>query len=136
MKLSNAIRILMGIIYIFGAATNLIFALSNPQIYADFAAFSIIPFYKTFWAEIVMPNVTTWILLVAAFEMVMALLILSKGKLVKIGLCGVIAFNLVLIPFWWFGWALINLAMALVQMFLLRLEYRFSVVQLFHKKTE
>ncbi len=76
----------MGIIYIFGAATNLTFALTNPQIYADFASFAIIPFYRTFWAEIVMPNVTMWILLVAAFEMLMAILILSKGKLVKLAL--------------------------------------------------
>jgi len=130
MKSTNLIRMLMGIIYIFGAATNLRFALTNSQIYADFASFAIIPFYRTFWTEIVMPNVITWILLVAAFEMLMAILILSKGKLVKIGLGGVVLFNLFLIPFWWFGWALINLVIALVQAFLLRGNYESSVIGL------
>jgi len=130
MKFSNIIRILMGVIYIFGAATNLRFALTNPQIYEDFAIFAIVPFYQTLWAEIVMPYVTIWILLVAVFEISMGILILSKGKLVKIGLLGVILFNLFLTPFWWSGWALINLSMALVQILLLREKYDATIIEL------
>ena len=130
MKFFNATRIFMGIIYFTGAATNFYLVLSNPQIYRDFAGFAIIPFYKTLWLQIVMKNPIVWIMLVVAFEITAAVFILNKGNLVKIGLAGVVIFNLFLFPFWWFGWSFINLFLALIQFILIRQEYDSTVIEM------
>ena len=119
LKLSNIVRIILGIIYLMGAMINLRFALLTPGIYQTFADFAVIALYKTLWSSIVMPNITIWLLLVVVFEIIVGIFVLNKGSFVKIGLMGGIVFNLMLIPFWWSGWALINLLLALVQIILL-----------------
>ena len=133
-KLSNIVRIILGIIYLMGALINLLFAMQNPGIYQTFSDFAVIPFYKTLWGSLVMPNITICLLPVIAFEIIMVILILSKGSLVKIGLMGGIAFNLMLIPFWWSGWALINLAMALIQILLLRGKYEATIWEILRSR--
>ena len=76
-----------------------------------------------------MPYLTTWLALVIIFEVSVGILILSKVKPVKFGLTGGIAFNLILIPFWWSGWSLINLLLVIVQSILLKEEYESSIIE-------
>ncbi len=75
-----------------------------------------------------MPYLTACLALVIVFKDSISILILSKAKLVKFGLAGGIAFNLILIPFWWSGWSLINLLLVLVQLLLLKEEYEYSII--------
>ena len=131
MKLSNIVRIILGIVYFIGALINLRFALQSPEVYQTFADFAVIPFYRTLWSSIVMPHITKWLLLVVGCEIIMGLFILSKETLVKIGLLGGIVFNLMLIPFWWSGWGVINLFIVLIQILLLRRDYDSSIIGLF-----
>lgn len=129
MKPREVVRMVLGSIYLFGAAVNLWFTLFNPQVYHGFAD-SAITAYKTLWDSVVIPNLTSWLVLVIIFEITVGTLILSKGNFVKIGLVCSIVFNTFLIPFWWFGWSLINLFLVLVQLPLLRGEYGSSVIQI------
>lgn len=130
MRLANIARTALGIIYLLGAAINLRFAFLSPWIYREFASFAIIPFYKTLWNSAVIPHLQAWLILVVVFEIIIGIFILSKGNLVKIGLIAGITFNLFLIPFWWSGFALINLVLVSVQIFLLRGEYDSAVTGL------
>jgi hypothetical protein len=50
-----------------------------------------------FWAVFVMPHITTFALILAAFELAVVILLLSKGRAVTFGLTASFVFNLFLV---------------------------------------
>jgi hypothetical protein len=106
----NAGRIFLGIFFLVMAlGVNGSFTFGNPQAYLDYAEGALIPFYRDLAMGVI--NLFTPVifgLLLMTFEIVMGLLLLHKGKSVKIGLIGTMLFlvgisplSLVQIP--WLG---------------------------------
>jgi hypothetical protein len=71
--------------------------LNNPEIYRPFGQTALIPSFTSIWYSAVMPQITAFALLLAAFEVVVGILLISKETWVKIGLVLSIAFNLFLV---------------------------------------
>ena len=55
------------------------------------------PAMRHIWAAFVMPHITAFALLLAAFELAVVVLLLSKGRAVTVGLTASLAFNLFLV---------------------------------------
>jgi hypothetical protein len=128
MKVANIVRIAFGLILVAGAVANAVMFLSQPRIYDAFAEGAIISLYRDLWRSLVLPHLGLWLALVIAFEISAGILILSKGIWVRVGLLAGILFCLGLVPFWWYGGALLNVAMAVALAWLLRYDFAASVV--------
>jgi hypothetical protein len=83
--------------YLFGSVIHVRFGLANNQIYARFGTTSLFAFSRQLWSSAVMPRITFFALLLATFEMTTGILILSKGRYVKVGLVASLLFNLFLV---------------------------------------
>jgi len=83
--------------YLLGSLVHLKFGLLNKHIYEIFGRSSLFAASRELWTFVVMPNITLFALLLAAFEMVVGILILSKGRYVRIGLAASVLFNLFLV---------------------------------------
>ena len=94
---SNAARLFFALWYLLGSLVHLTIGLTNNYIYARFGTTSLLAVSRKLWGSTVMPHITSCILLLAAFEMVTGILILSHGKYVKIGLGASAMFNLFLV---------------------------------------
>lgn len=94
---SNAARLFFALWYVLGSLVHVKFGLTNNYIYARFGTTSLLAVSRRLWNSAVMPNITFCALLLAAFEMVTGVLILSQGRYVKIGLVASVLFNLFLV---------------------------------------
>ena len=110
---------------------NLINAVKNPISTVLMGADSFLPFYRTFFSEVVSAAPALFIILVAVFQITMGLLILSKNNNVKAGLTGTSFFLVCITPFGviqipWLG-------IAAVQIYLLRKEFDKSFLEIIVK---
>jgi len=95
--IKNVLRLIVVPWFLLGWMLHVYLALFSPETYRVFGASALIPAYTGFWNEFVMPHITLFALLLAAFEITTGCLIASKGKWVKIGLVLSILFCLFLI---------------------------------------
>ncbi len=93
----NAVRIFVALWYLFGWMLHVYLGLFAPEAYRPFGATALIPSYPEFWNSVAMPSITGLALLLAAFEILVGCLLISKGKWVKAGLILSILFNLFLV---------------------------------------
>lgn len=93
----NLARLFFALWYLLGSLVHLKFGLLNNHIYEIFGRSSLFAASRELWTSVVMPNITLFALLLAAFEMVVGILILSKGRYVRIGLTASVLFNLFLV---------------------------------------
>lgn len=139
--LSNVARAFFGVCYLIGSTVQVRFALTNSHIYEAFGKTALIPGFRELWTSVVMPNITFFALLLAAFEMTTGVLILGRGKCVKIGLAASALFNLFLVQLGHAspqaGWKadvavnrLPNLLFALLQLPLFWLDFSKSLPEL------
>lgn len=82
--------------YLLGSLVHVRFGLTNHHIYEPFGRTSLFAVSRELWMSLVMPNITFFAFLLAAFEIAIGILILSKGRYVKIGLTTSLLFNLFL----------------------------------------
>lgn len=94
---SNAARVFFALWYLLGSLLHVWYGLTNNHVYEILGRTAIFSVSRTLWAAVVMPHITSFALLLAAFEMTTGILILSKGKLAWIGLAASILFNLFLV---------------------------------------
>ena len=131
----NAGRIFLGFFYLLMAiGVNLINAVKNPLSTVQMGTDSLLPFYRTFFSEVVSAAPALFIVMVALFQITMGLLILSKNNNVRAGLIGTSIFLVCITPFGviqipWLG-------IAAVQIFLLRKEFDKSFPDLIFKTKE
>ncbi len=119
----NAGRIVIGLFFILMAlAVNGSFILTSPHSYADYARMSYWPLYRevALWVVSLLGPVAFGLLL-AAYELVVAGLLLSKRQAVKVGLAGVIVFIVGITPLSTLQIPWLGLAVAAA--FLLRHDY-------------
>jgi hypothetical protein len=133
-EVKNVLRLVLAVIFAVGAAANANRLSADPGAFSDFASVSFLPFYRTLWTAWVFPNIQVWVGIVIVLEAVIALLLLWKGRLPRIGMLLAAAFMVFLIPFWWLGGSLVNLAFALVFAWLLRSEYPDTIPDLLRGK--
>lgn len=95
--LSNVARGLFAVGYLVGSMVHVRFAVTNNHVYEAFGKTALIPGFRELWSSVVMPNITFFALLLAVFEMTTGILILSRGKYLRIGLAASVLFNLFLV---------------------------------------
>jgi len=95
--ISNVARAFFALGYLVGSMVHVRFAVTNNHVYEAFGKTALIPGFQKLWSSVAMPNITFFALLLAAFEMTTGILILSRGKYVRIGLAASVLFNLFLV---------------------------------------
>jgi hypothetical protein len=93
----NAARVFFALWYLLGSLVHIKFGLTDNHIYEMFGRTSLLPASREVWTSFVMPHITFLAMVLACFEMTTGILILSKGKYVKIGLTASLLFNLFLV---------------------------------------
>ena len=98
----NAARIFLGFFYLAMAlGVNGSFTFGNPQQYVVYAESALIPLYRDIFVAIISLSPFLFGLLLMAFEISMATLLLHKGKFVKLGLLGTMLFLAGMAPLDW-----------------------------------
>lgn len=119
--LAETARAVLGLVYAGGALVHLQFWLTNREMYAEITPFIRFGWYESAWIDLVIPNLGVLLPLLAAFELAVAVALLSKGRYARWGLLFGAAFNIAIAPlgFWWPA----NVALAAVHLALLRFAY-------------
>ena len=127
----NAGRIFVGIFFLVMAiGVNVVMVFVDPNSYIGLGADSFIPLYRWVFIDLVALAPTLFVLPVAAFEIAVGLLMLSRGRYVKWGLIGGIVFLIGITPL---GiWTLANPILAVAMALLLRKEYHRSFMEMLH----
>ncbi len=131
----NAGRIFLGIFFlVMAVGVNVVLVIVAPdQFVALGTEESLVPLYHWFFENVVALAPPLFGLLAAAYEVTIALMMLSKGRYAKWGLFGGIIFLLGITPLG--VWTLANPIMALALALLLRREYDRSFVEVLHLKS-
>ena len=115
----NVARIIFGIIYLLGAATNTMLAsINGVESYHAFADQTFWPWYLDVWQTIVVPHMLFFIVLTIAFEITLGLLFIINRKYLKIALVLGIIFCLGTTPVM-IQAIYTNIPLALIQAFML-----------------
>lgn len=122
----NVARIILGIVYFLGAATNIILAsVLGLDSYHAFADGSFFGWYYDAWQTIVVPYMLLFIILTVAYEIAMGLLFVINRKYMKVALIMGIVFCLGTTPVMVEA-IYTNIPLALIQGYLLWKEFRIS----------
>ncbi len=128
----NIGRIFLGFFYlIMATAINLVNAFTDPAPTVQMGEASFIAVYRTIFSDIVSKAPVLFILIVAVFQLIMGLLILSKHRKVKLGLIGTSVFLILITPFGYiqFPW----LGIAAIQFYLLKYDFDKSFFEILAK---
>lgn len=95
----NAGRIVFGIFFLVMAiGVNGTVTLTNPQLYVDYGQDALLVLYREICSNIISSNPVVFGLLLIIYEITIGLLMLSKGRHVKLGLVGSIIFLIAISP--------------------------------------
>lgn len=95
--MKNILRTFIALWYLLGWISHVYLALNNPQLYSAFGSTALVPGYEEFWQGFIMPNISFFAFLLAGFEILVGIALISKGHWVKTGLIFSLLFNLFLI---------------------------------------
>jgi hypothetical protein len=128
-------RIFMGIFFLVMAiGVNVVLVLVAPNLFVALGTEdAIIPLYRWFFENVVALAPPLFGLLAAAYEITIALMMLSKDKYVRWGLIGGIVFLIGITPLG--VWTLANPILALTLAYLLTREYDKSLLEMLHLRT-
>lgn len=93
----DAGRLFFALWYLGGSVFHFILGTRTPEGYRPFGQTALIPQSREIWSKYMMPRMTVFALLLSAFELLVGTLILSKGRLARLGLAASIIFNLFLV---------------------------------------
>jgi hypothetical protein len=116
-------EVFFGLVFILAAAANIVLVSVSGSSYSSFADASMLGFVRDTWHSVVATHVTTFIPLLAVFEIFTGLMLMGRGFLVVIGLIAAIAFHVALLCFGWGFW-LYCLPVLVVLALMLRAELR------------
>ena len=80
----NAWRVFIALWYLGGSFIHFQCALYRPYIYAMFGRAPLYPLIGRVWGSLVLPHITVFALILAAFELAVAILLLSRGRAVTV----------------------------------------------------
>jgi hypothetical protein len=92
-KVANFLRFFLGIFFLAGAAFNTYLTITNPDGYKNGGATAWPSFLQHFWMNVVVTHMVLFLIFFIIIEIALGLLLLSKGKWVKLGLLGAILFS-------------------------------------------
>lgn len=120
-RIAEGARAALGLVYLGGAVVHLFYWATNRDLYAEITQYIRFEWYQGLWTEVVLPNLGILLPVLALFELLVALAILSSDRFAKLGLAAGAAFNVAIAPlgFWWPA----NVALAAVHLALVRLAY-------------
>ena len=95
--MKNILRIFIALWYLLGWVSHFYLGIFSPATYAVFGSTALFPWVENLWQAIVLPHITLCALILAVFEIVVGVLLVSKGKWVRVGLVLSIFFNLCLV---------------------------------------
>jgi hypothetical protein len=93
----NGIRLFVALWYLLGWLAHIYLGLFSPHTYLPFGDTALLPAYTALWRGFIMPNISFFALLLAVFEIMVGVLLVSQGRWVKLGLVLSIGFNLFLV---------------------------------------
>jgi hypothetical protein len=128
-------RVFVGIFFlIMAVGVNVVLVLVAPDQFVALGTDApVVPLYRWFFENVVALAPPLFGLLAAAYEITIALMMLSKGRYVKWGLIGGIVFLIAITPL---GiWTLGNPIMALALAYLFTKEYDRSFLEMLHLRT-
>jgi hypothetical protein len=128
-------RVFVGIFFlIMAVGVNVVLVLVAPDQFVALGTDApVVPLYRWFFENVVALAPPLFGLLAAAYEITIALMMLSKGRYVKWGLIGGIVFLIAITPL---GiWTLGNPIMALALAYLLTKEYDRTFLEMLHLRT-
>ena len=128
----NAGRVFLGLFFmVMAIGVNVVLVVVAPDLFVGLGTNdAIVPLYRWCFENVVALAPPLFGLLAAAYEITIALLMLSRGRHVKWGLIGGIVFLIGITPL---GiWTLANPILALTLALLLRKEYDKSFVEMLH----
>lgn len=91
-------RIIFGFGYILAAIVNAIIGFTDPASYIVFADTALLPAYTDIWYVTVVPNLSLFLTLTVLFQIIVGVLILSRGILANLGFILGAIFCLAIIP--------------------------------------
>lgn len=124
--MADAARSVLALAYFAGAAFNSLYTLRHPEVFDGWLESPLLPGYRWFFVDVVAQNAWFWVPLAVAGEIILGILLLTRGRLVRIGIALSILFQLLLAPMW-IGQAFINIVLAILQVPLLRGAYPLSI---------
>jgi hypothetical protein len=101
---ARVVRHVVGGLYLTTAGVNVGLVVADPTVYERFASESFLPFVRRLWEDVVMADPTPWILLLAAGELVLGVLLLLGGRPARVGWVGVVVFHVLLMLFGFGFW--------------------------------
>jgi hypothetical protein len=131
----NAGRVFLGLFFmVMAIGVNVVLVVVAPDLFVGLGTNdAVVPLYRWFFENIVALAPPLFGLLAAAYEVTIALLMLSRGRYVKWGLTGGIVFLIGITPL---GiWTLANPILALAMAYLLRKEYDRSFMEMLRLRT-
>jgi hypothetical protein len=101
---ASSVRRVVGGFYLVMGGINAGIVAADPTTYRTFADGSFWPFVTHAWHDVVMARPASWLLLLAAGEVTLGLLLLRGGRAARAGWVGVIAFHVLLMSFGFGYW--------------------------------
>lgn len=111
----NIWRIFIGLAYLAAAAFNTIYTLPRSDQLDGYAEGAWFSFLEDFMWDVFMPNGELFMILVIGFEVVVAVLILSRGRNVDVGVAASVLWVLAVLPFLAWPYLITNLVLAVMQ---------------------
>ena len=121
-------RILLGLVYLFGALAHVALGLLAPEVYEEFADQALLSVYTDLWVSLVVPNLVVLQPLVVILELALGATLLWRDRAVRAGHVAGAVFQTGLIlsgP-----WGPINAFLAAIHLAAARVTYPLSVVAL------
>lgn len=123
----NVWRVFIGVAYLAAAVSNTVYTLPRSDQLDGYAEGAWFGFVEDFMWEVFMPNGDLFMTLVIAFEIAVALLILSRGRYVDVGVTASVLWVLGILPFLAWPYLLTNIILALMQGVILFRHYDAAV---------
>ena len=98
-------RQLVGGFYLVMGGVHLGLVSADTEVYRTFADSALFGFVREGWADVVMPHMAVWGLLLMAGEITLGTLLLVGGRAAPWGWAGVITFHVLLLLFGFWAWA-------------------------------
>jgi hypothetical protein len=119
-------RLVFGVMYLVGGLIHLLLGVFNAAAFNGLGESALIPFYRDVFTAVIPLYAVQFALGIGVFELIIGLMILSKGTVVNVGLLLSVLFQMLLAPLGWWGFA--NITLAVVQVLWLREEYEVSIL--------